>query len=366
MAILYGTTADGDSLPVEVNEFGQLVAQGLQGQEGPPGPPGVGQLPPDPFEGAILGWKDNTLAWLGGSVPLPEGTFGPIIEYANGILTLEDEVSLPYLAAIFLSDAAGNRWFYTPTSSPITDVTDASMVVDNVGTKVLTLTDDTNLANFRVGDVVQDGPPGSGYLVPNTGFTNPGEATPGTEYYWLKAFDGTNAQIGNFATVIFADPIPYSTSVKLSPAGNGQYVRVNDDPFQDAGPTNTLNTVVSGTGFVNSISMSNDAVGTNGGYAFYMTVDGTAVVITAGEPVKVTAIDEDAPSMTVSGGTWEVGQVVSGPLKSGEGTVQSTTSNAIVLRENNDEWCVGKYVTAPEQNLAARYVYEEELKKKLL
>ena len=46
MAILYGTTADGESLPVQVNEFGQLVAKGLpgdkgdQGDIGPEGPPG--------------------------------------------------------------------------------------------------------------------------------------------------------------------------------------------------------------------------------------------------------------------------------------------------------------------------------------
>ena len=46
MAILFGTTADGQSLPVQVNEFGQLVAQGLpgpqgeQGEQGEPGPVG--------------------------------------------------------------------------------------------------------------------------------------------------------------------------------------------------------------------------------------------------------------------------------------------------------------------------------------
>ena len=46
MATLFGTTADGESLPVQVNEFGQLVAQGLagpqgeQGEQGPVGPPG--------------------------------------------------------------------------------------------------------------------------------------------------------------------------------------------------------------------------------------------------------------------------------------------------------------------------------------
>ena len=46
MATLFGTTASGESLPVQVNEFGQLVAQGLpgpqgeQGEQGPIGPPG--------------------------------------------------------------------------------------------------------------------------------------------------------------------------------------------------------------------------------------------------------------------------------------------------------------------------------------
>ena len=44
MPILYGTTSDGESLPVQVNEFGQLVAQGLLGPPGPEGPPG----PPNP------------------------------------------------------------------------------------------------------------------------------------------------------------------------------------------------------------------------------------------------------------------------------------------------------------------------------
>ena len=49
MATLFGTTAEGESLPVQVNEFGQLVAQGLPGLQGPPGPEGpmgpVGNVP---------------------------------------------------------------------------------------------------------------------------------------------------------------------------------------------------------------------------------------------------------------------------------------------------------------------------------
>lgn len=57
MAILYGTTADGESLPVQVNEFGQLVAQGVPGEQGIQGPPG----PPGPV----------------GNVELTTGTFTP-------------------------------------------------------------------------------------------------------------------------------------------------------------------------------------------------------------------------------------------------------------------------------------------------
>ena len=40
MSILYGTTSDGNTLPVQVDETGRLVAFGAQGPEGKPGPPG--------------------------------------------------------------------------------------------------------------------------------------------------------------------------------------------------------------------------------------------------------------------------------------------------------------------------------------
>ena len=40
MAILYGTQNNGETLAVQVNEFGQLVAQGLDGATGPEGPEG--------------------------------------------------------------------------------------------------------------------------------------------------------------------------------------------------------------------------------------------------------------------------------------------------------------------------------------
>ena len=57
MAILYGTQSNGETLPVQVNSFGQLVAQGLPGEQGPQGDPG----PPGPV----------------GNLEITQGTFTP-------------------------------------------------------------------------------------------------------------------------------------------------------------------------------------------------------------------------------------------------------------------------------------------------
>jgi hypothetical protein len=63
-------------------------------------------------------------------------------------------------------------------------------------------------------------------------------------------------------------------------------------------------------------------------------------------------------TLTVSGGDWRQVSVVTGPFKSGAGTVQATTNNAIVLREDNEQWIDGFYVTVPEQRVARRLVSE--------
>ena len=103
--ILLGTQSNGETLPVQVDAFGRLVAEGLQGTEGPEGPEGPqgpegppGQngieLPPDPYEGALLGWLNNELAWVGAPpVPIPEGLFGPIVSWnTNGVLVVEGPI----------------------------------------------------------------------------------------------------------------------------------------------------------------------------------------------------------------------------------------------------------------------------------
>ena len=103
--ILLGTQSNGETLPVQVDATGRLVAEGLQGEQGeqgeqgiqgPPGPPGSDgiDLPPDPYEGAFLGWLNGELVWIGTPpVPIPPGVFGPITTWSpDGLLTVEGSI----------------------------------------------------------------------------------------------------------------------------------------------------------------------------------------------------------------------------------------------------------------------------------
>ena len=71
MAILYGTQSNGETLPVLVDQFGNLLAKGIDGnpgQEGPEGPPGQNGQPGTPGEG----------------VPLPYGDEGSYLQIVSG------------------------------------------------------------------------------------------------------------------------------------------------------------------------------------------------------------------------------------------------------------------------------------------
>lgn len=85
--ILLGTQSNGETLPVQVDATGRLVAEGLQGppgDQGPEGPPGLPQLPAGSFEGAVLGWVNGELAWLQKEgLPLPLGEEGQIVQIVD-------------------------------------------------------------------------------------------------------------------------------------------------------------------------------------------------------------------------------------------------------------------------------------------
>lgn len=70
--ILLGTQSNGETLPVQVDAFGRLVAEGLegargpegpQGPEGPEGPPGPGGLPEGGEEGQVLQIVNGVPTW---------------------------------------------------------------------------------------------------------------------------------------------------------------------------------------------------------------------------------------------------------------------------------------------------------------
>ena len=113
--ILYGTQSNGETLPVQVDSTGRLVAEGLQGPEGPDGPPGGSfPLPPDPYEGALLGWLNGGLSWVGSApIPIPEGVFGPITSYEEGVVTVEGEIPSSVQNGVYLKQVDSEGNFYT-------------------------------------------------------------------------------------------------------------------------------------------------------------------------------------------------------------------------------------------------------------
>ena len=364
MAILYGTTADGESLPVEVNELGQLVAEGLPG---PPGPPGVGALPPDPYEGAILGWKNNTLAWLGGSAPLPEGTFGPILSYLNGVLELESTVNLPYGARVYLSDTVGSQSFYVPETSNIVNVVDVDNTLDLAGYDSGQKGDGKDSpSTIEMVRQAFDGNPDTYYGFGTTSPDNK-EKKKAWQFYnigSIKVPSNTPVQVygqwNKMAGIRFlsAEYPPYS----ISPSDGALTFpeeRSFNGLFAEAGTSGGQ------YGHISRVTIGDKVLIWNEEYSRLTLEDDKdlsefAVGDEVQPGVSVLAVSPEELTLTTTPNSWTVGQVVTGPLKSGEGTVSVTQGQSIVLREDNKQWKVGQYVTAPDQTIAARYIYADK------
>ena len=83
-------------VPNDVEIDGNLQVNGdIVGSDGQPIGGGGIVLPPDPYEGAVLGWLNGGLAWVGTPpVEIPEGVFGPIIGWdpVAGTLTVDGDI----------------------------------------------------------------------------------------------------------------------------------------------------------------------------------------------------------------------------------------------------------------------------------
>jgi len=86
MAILYGTTGDGTTLPVLVDQFGNLLAKGIDGEPGPPGTPGEPGTPGTPGEPGTPGTpgEPGTPGKDGIGVPTPYGDEGTYLWIKDG------------------------------------------------------------------------------------------------------------------------------------------------------------------------------------------------------------------------------------------------------------------------------------------
>ena len=385
MAILYGTTGDGTTLPVLVDQFGNLLAKGI---EGPPGPPGIGQLPPDPFEGAFLGWEDGELSWLGGSVPLPAGTYGPYT-YIDGDERLDipqDASSLVNGQQLYMSDFYGQKIsaeFSTDT-------------IANVNGNVLTFPTDNNFDKFEVGDVVQ-GAWNQSQVWTNKCSTT---ATIVSDFAGLSSiFDGDPNTYGGILPgtldITGLDVTGSNLTFKVVAAeGSAWEIKANEVSIATgSGSQDGVNGTISG-GTLTAIQLINtSALSTLGTNFATIAVDGNWLV-DAGIPnsaaVSITAIDDTVPSITVDGGSWcgadgtgsdqlfvnrsvaGVNRSVAGvpcdtylrKVMSGSGSVFLGTNGAILLRANNGEWVDDFYVTAPEQRIAARKVASNARRRK--
>lgn len=104
-------------LKTEGGPEGPPGPQGDPGPKGDPGPPGPGfELPPDPYEGAFLGWLNGGLAWLGNEpIPIPEGVFGPITGWdaQSGMLTIASGIPSAVENGVYVYQCSSDGTLFT-------------------------------------------------------------------------------------------------------------------------------------------------------------------------------------------------------------------------------------------------------------
>ena len=143
MSILFGTTSAGTTLPVLVDQFGNLLAKGLPGDQGPPGDPGqpgqqgVPGQPGDPGQPGQPGQpgdpgqpgqpgdpgqpgQTGPPGAPGQGVPLPYGADGFVLTIEAGVPAWVDPVPPPPPYVVTWTNVAASGYLKGPTGSPIT------------------------------------------------------------------------------------------------------------------------------------------------------------------------------------------------------------------------------------------------------
>jgi len=307
MAILYGTQSNGETLPVLVDQFGNLLAKGIDGApgpEGPPGPPGVGQLPADPYEGALLGWLNGGLAWVGAPpVPIPEGVFGPIAGWdPAGLLTVEGAIPSAIKQGVYVYQCNEDGSIY--------------------------------VSGWNNSKIWSNG---------NTDGTPTG--TPG-ESAWMNAFNS------------LLDSTPVAC------AGQSYYTLFLDNPINEV---TDLQAYLGGAAGAASITVNGNTAGkvalpSNGGQWINATPALNSTVIqsitiqsTGGGSAQLYALKANGQLLVNSGNYPSAAN-----LNLRVNTVNG--QNLIGVPNRTDNFSIGKYLRVPEQNVA-RWLYDGNLNK---
>tara|TARA_B100000674_G_C37971714_1_gene977307 strand:+ start:2787 stop:3887 length:1101 start_codon:yes stop_codon:yes gene_type:complete len=99
--------SDGEVLTVVDGNAAWAAPSGAPGPPGPEGPTGGAfPLPADPYEGALLGWLNGELAWVGAPpVPIPDNVFGPITAWSSGdgLLTVDGSIPDSVVNGVYLT-----------------------------------------------------------------------------------------------------------------------------------------------------------------------------------------------------------------------------------------------------------------------
>ena len=280
--------ADSSIVPVACNDKGELLleepiagpegppgedgtpgapgAEGPQGPEGPEGPPGEDgkdgkdgkdgidgedgkdgidgiPLPPDPYEGALLGWLNNGLAWIGTPpVPIPSNVFGPITYWdpVSSILRVEGEIPAEIGNGVYLYQCDREGRKYTEGWNVSQEWSNAQLFAPTLNTGSLTTLFDGGL---------------------DTG---------------INAASG-NTPTDNPVRVTFGSVVNYSSTVKCYGLDGQLQAQINDEAWV-RGDSYTEVVVVQGrAGSINSIAFTE--VRARAGYDFQgVEVDGNLLV----------------------------------------------------------------------------------------
>ena len=169
------------------------------------------------------------------------------------------------------------------------------------------------------------------------------------------------------AAAIPVTPIPFTKSVVCLPAGNISGAAINrgrpdaqENDWTGLEINNIWQTVATGPGTIHSF---NAAIGGAATYVSAWRVDGVVYIADEVTPNAVTAIG--ANSLTVDGGSWTVGNTVTGPtLAAATGAVASTSGSEMTLSASDGRWIsnAGKFISkSAAYDVALTFTDDSEL-----